>query len=760
MLKPNRENARVIVTKIAVVNKKNIERIYKRIESLVLDRKLKDALDVLKDLVINSRKGEFISQYESLDNTYENLLKYAISGVKDPEREKIYNKLLVSVLELADVALQYAYMSESEQYVYKLKKKIEFENRQVKDEALNNLESLAFDKELSDVLQDSLESGRNEREEYDKHHDLLIRIFNIVWLTDKFNESDENLLHSIWQNQYFPWHEKAVVVSALTLSAIRCFDSGKIGLLLEFATDKNMEIRYRALTGLFVTLYLYNQRLHLYPALLQKISYFIEENEPGKDFERIAIQLIKSKETEKITKKLQEEILPEMVKYQPVLRDKLDLDNILSDDFMDDKNPDWETVFEDAPDLLDKLQEISKLQLEGSDVFMSAFSRLKHFGFFNEIVNWFRPFYKDNPYLQEVLKNEDEKIKTGSFLEGLEESIFMCNSDKFSFCLNIPNMPQMQKSMMFEMFNAELESLKELQQEEDILNTAARETSIISRYVHDLYRFYKLHPLKSEFLDIFTLPFDFFNNDFISILVNDQDILRNIAEFLFEKGYYENALSAYQKLNQQGDVSLEVFEKTGYCHQQLKQFENALEFYKKAELFDANRAWNLKKIALCYRFTGNFKESLHYYLEAAKLEPDNIYVLTYIGHAYLDLKQFDKALESYYKVEFLAEENKKVLRPIAWCSFVLGKMETAKKYYERLLEDEANRYDFMNLGHVEWCLGNSQAALKNYKLSVTKGENNLKAFMAGFDEDKQYLIKHGIKPDEIPLMIDYLKYQL
>jgi tetratricopeptide (TPR) repeat protein len=385
---------------------------------------------------------------------------------------------------------------------------------------------------------------------------------------------------------------------------------------------------------------------------------------------------------------------------------------------------------------------------------------LKQFNFFSDIINWFRPFDKDSPYLKDVLKNENEKINSDKFLDGLSQSFFMCNSDKYSFCLNIPHMPDMQKSMMMEMFNAEIESLNELRQEDELLDQSAVEVSIISQYIHDLYRFYKLHPLKNEFIDVFGMPFDFFELGLFDLVIGDQEILSNIAEFLFSKNYFDLALSAFLKLNERGDNSLEVFEKTAYCYQQLKQYDQALEFYKKAELYDSNQAWNLKKIALCYRYIGNFEHSLNYYLQAEKLEPDNLYIQTYIGHSYLDLKQFDKALDYYYKVEFMADENKKVLRPIAWCSFVLGKLENAKKYYEQLLKDEANKYDFMNLGHVEWCLGNPKAAIKNYKLSLTEGKNNIKAFLAGFDDDRQYLEKYGVDPAEIPLVLDYLKYQV
>lgn len=740
------------------MDRKSLERNYQRIVNFVYDNKLKDALDGLKDLVIQSRKGDFVSQYESLDDTYENLLKYSVEGINDPEREKIYAHLLVSVIELADLSLQAAYLDTSDQYIYQLKKKIEIESKQIKEAAIHSIEDLAFDEELSEVLMGSLETISDKKEEYKKHQEVLIKIFNLIWLTDKFKDTDIKLVKAIWEAKNFPWYEQAIIISALTLSAIRCFDVKKIELLIEYSFNEQNQVRQRALVGLLLNLYTYNRRIPFYPKLIEKIESLKTSTNIEKHIELITIQLLKSKETEKITKKLEDEILPEMVKFQPLLKDKLDLENMFSDDFTEDKNPDWERVFEDAPDLLDKLQEISKLQMEGADVFMSAFSRLKHFEFFNEVTNWFRPFHKDNYVINEILKNEKGNFDSELFLDGLANSFFMCNSDKYSFCLNIQLMPELQKSMMLEMFYAELEGIKELQNEDDILNKSASIKSIYSQYVQDLYRFYKLHPLKSEFTDIFNLNLDFYNCDFFKLLIKDESILRNIGEFLFEKNYFDQALEVYLMLNESGDNSLEIFEKVGYCYQKLKNYPDALSYYKKAELFDANRAWNLKKIGLCNRYLKNYEESLSYYLEAEKLEPENIYVLTYIGNSYLDLKQYDKALEYYYKVEFKGDNNLKVLRPIAWILFISAKFERAREYYNRLMISEANKYDFMNLGHVEWCLGNQKAALKNYKLSLNREDNSLKAFMASFNEDKKYLLEFGIDQFEITLMMDYLRY--
>ena len=742
------------------MEKRVIERNYKSILKLVKGRKLKDALNILRELVLSSGKGDFISRHEELDKTYETLLKYAVDGVSDPERDKIYRKLQVSILELADVARQYALMKTSNQYLYNLKRQIENRAGIVKEEAMNSIDSLAFDDELANVLTDSFVSAKDSKGEYLRHQETLSKIFNLILLTDKFKDADIKLVKSLWISKNFPWYEQAIVISALTISSIRSFDVKKIELLMEYSLDSNEQIRQRALVGLFLSLYIYDSRLEFYPELLEEIKDLKSIPDIETNIEFIAIQLLKTKETEKISKKLNEEIFPEVAKFQPKLKDKLDLDNILSDEFLEDKNPDWERVFEDAPDLLDKLQEISKLQLEGSDVFMAAFSRLKNFPFFDEMINWFRPFHIDNYMIRDALSREDKSFDADLFLDSLSQSFFLCNSDKYSFCLNIEQMPQMQKNMMLEMFRAETEGLKELQKEDDVLNKSTHTKSIYSQYIHDLYRFYKLHPLRSEFADIFKMRFDFYKSEFFKILVDDELIIRNIAEFFFEREFYEQAFEIYHSLNEKGDNSLEIFQKMGYCSQKLRKYEDALNYYKMAELYDTNRAWNIKKIALCYRNVKNYEESLKYYLEAEQLEPDNLYVQTFIGHSYLDLKDYENALKYYFKVEFLAPDNKKVLRPIAWCSFALGKLDTAKNYYLKLIESEANKYDFMNLGHVEWCLGNRHAALKNYKLSINSNNNNLNLFMAGFEEDRELLLKNGVNPEEIPLMLDYLKYIL
>ena len=45
-------------------------------------------------------------EYDNIEMTYRNMLTYTIDGIKDPERNKIYLKLIQSILGLSDRARQ------------------------------------------------------------------------------------------------------------------------------------------------------------------------------------------------------------------------------------------------------------------------------------------------------------------------------------------------------------------------------------------------------------------------------------------------------------------------------------------------------------------------------------------------------------------------------------------------------------------------------------------------------------------------------
>jgi len=742
---------------LSIMNYNELISKYTSFSQFISKKRVKDAFDILKELVEKCKDKDLKNQFENHYNTYQNMLRYSFELGDDPEKEKVYERLLKAVTELADdvkedIITGYGLLS-----YYQYKTEIRKGHHLDEDESDEIVKHLEFEREIEQILKSASgikkTAGISDEQSYKKS---LTNIFRIIWLTDKIKEAEIELVNKIISKKSLPWHDKCLIITALTLSLLRHFDSNKIALLFDFYEAEEHQVWQRALIGLTLGLYYYDSRISLYPDILNRIKAYQGNKNIAKHIEAIIIQFIRAKETEKITKKIQDEILPEVMKIKSKLEEKLDLDNILSSKIISEKNPEWETYFKDSPDVYQKFEEFSAMQMEGADVFLGAFALLKRFDFFNEISNWFLPFYKENEMISGSLETIKEGFDTDKFLEGLERSSFMCNSDKYSFCLNVKHLPSIQKSMMTELFNMELQAMNELSEQDELINSIARNKAVFTQYFQDLYRFYKLHPLKREFEDIFNLEYHIYKADFFKMLIEDQSILRNIAEFFFEKSYYKEALEIFEILSCSED-NFELYEKTAFCHQQAGEFQNAIDYYHKAELISKNKLWLYNKLAFCYRKKEHFNKSAEYYKKAEKLDPKNLQIQAYLGQVYLDMDNYESALKYYFKVEYLSPDNHKIQRPIAWCSFLLGKLDTARKYFEKVISKEGNKNDYMNLAHVEWCSGDKQKAIENYIQSIKKSNLDFNWFAKVLEEDSKYLVKQGVNAFDIPLMIDYLK---
>ncbi len=729
---------------------------YQQVIDFVEDQRINEAMDTMGSLAVLCSKGDLGLQLDKHRETYRNMLTYSFELGDDPQKDQVFRRLIKSLLELNDDIREEILMKQRLISYYHLKQEIE--EKRISQSSSDLAENLAFKKEIEYILSKEDKKGKDKtgKDGQTDYQKSLINIFRMIWLTDKFWEAEINMAGKICKSRLIPWYDKALLVSSLTLSLIRHFDIQKVNLLFDFFEEGENQVWQRALIGLFLGLYFHDYRLTYYPEITNRLEAARENHKVEKHIEAIVIQFLKAQETEEVTKRIREDILPEMMRMKSTLEEKLDLEDIISSKNIEDENPEWKTVFKDTPDLYDKIEEFSALQMEGSDVFLSAFAMLKRFPFFNEMSNWFLPFHKDNQEVREGLSDQEKDFDVDTFVEGLERSTFLCNSDKYSFCLNVRHMPTMQKSMMMELFNMELKALNEMADSDEMIDGSIKDKAIYTQYLQDLYRFFKLHPVKKEFEDVFEIEFDYENSNLFNVLVRDNEILRNIGEFYFEKNHFEQAIRVF-KLLCGTEENAELFEKTAFSYQKIGDFKKALEFYRKAELFGHRKSWVLNKIAYCSRKTGDYNTALKYYNEAEKLEPDNLLIQTFLGHTMMAKGDFEEALKYYFKVEYKAPKNHKIHRPIAWCSFVLGKFDQAEKYFLKVIEREGNKNDFMNLGHVQWCLGNRKGAIENYRKSLEKGSRDFEWFRDIMEEDTEYLTKHGIKPLDISLMVDYLR---
>ncbi len=727
-----------------------VEEIYKslnRITKLVMKRQLRDALVRITQLLNKYHPGEYQSLLEKHSETYKYLLDFTFKGVNDPQREQVYNNLRRDLLQLADQVAGYAVACESTLPDLQEKKYLN-KNILTQLNVETILGQLKVNHELEEILKQSsvgLDSGQKEQK---SAHELNLKdVFNRLWLKDHYIETEEELIKAIIKDTDTPWYEKSVFVSAITLSSIGYFEEKKIDLLIQFVLNKEEQVWQRALAGLILVLNYHEKRLPLYPELILRIKGALEE-ELHEFAPFIIHQLIKSGETEKLTKQFEEEIVPELIKNAPKLTEKLNLDELMNMNLDEMQNPDWQKEFFDNEDLYQKIEKFSQMQMDGSDVFMSAFSKLKNFSFFDEVLNWFLPFHTKNEYFTPVGKKTDKTL-----IEAITYAPFICNSDKYSFVLNIGRLPEEQFKMVSHLFMEEMQGLKA--DSELVPDETGKTKTILTQYLQDIYRFIKLFTGRKNFPDFLQLDVDFSHSHLAELYFPGINNMEEIAHLYFRIGDYASALKLYLHIEQQSEPGQETFQKAAYCYQKSGDYANALEMYKKAALFDKNSIWNNNKIAYCYTKTGDIDSAISYYTEALKTDPENLEMEARIARCYLDIEDFKNALKHYFKVEYLSPDKENIIRPIAWCYLNQGEIEKAKDYYNRLPDDKLTSFDLINLGHIHWCLNDVQEASSYYRRCLK--EMILEKFVSEFINDKKLLIKNGISEEDIPLMLDYLR---
>ncbi|PXV63172.1 tetratricopeptide repeat protein [Dysgonomonas alginatilytica] len=719
-------------------------------------RQLKDAFELLTKLVVNTQDWHASEKLSELETNYKYMLHYQFEDTVDPQKDAIYNTILRTLYEMTDDAADELLTIDSSNIFYERLRINTVRTPLTLGEIQKQLKDVTESWALADLLEAGDVKQAKERELSVKRERTGSELFNYMFVSARATEQDEIEYTSFINHQDVPVREKLLFISALTLNLFHRFDGRKLCVLMNACQSEESSIRQRAIVGLIIVLQMYDVRWQLYPECQFKLDALAEDEAFRRSVLAVVKQLIRSRETEEISRKLTEEIIPEMMKFNSLAGKKLNMQDLMGETDFADKNPDWQKELENSG-LANKLQEYSSLQMEGADVFHSTFSSLKNFPFFGELGNWFLPFDVQYSELQPLFS--DKEGLNVLLQTAVLNSSHMCNSDKYSFAFSLMQIPSSQRQMMAARFGEESDQLKEMQKEAESLNSKAGEEVISNQYIQDLYRFFKLYPYKNNFFDIFKLRLNFYDKKSISPLISDHSSMLQIANYCFDKNFFSEALGIYQKLIDNGALESDLWQKMGYCKQMLDDLKGALDAYLQAELLSPDNSWIIKRIAQVYKSLKDPQRALEYYQRAAQLNPNNLNLELNIGHCYLDLGEYDKALNCYFKIEVLDSKSSRAWRPIAWTAFLLRKFELAQQYYKQILADKPNVHDFLNAGHVELCLNRKKIALDLY-LNAARKSSDFNQFVALFEEDAKELSAAGVDTSFFPFLLDELRYKL
>jgi tetratricopeptide (TPR) repeat protein len=717
--------------------------------------RLKDAFDSLKRWASDLQNWTAAEKISELETNYKYMIHYLVEGNKDPEQQKIYHRLVRDMYLLADDLLD-QWQTRNSSSVFFEKVRVANVRQPLSIEEYRDIIIRQIDTfSVIGLLPDGEEKRTRSRQNAVKQEHTIQDLFYTVFSSPRAKEEEVKAYREFLDHAGIPVPVKCMLISSLTMNVLQRFDQRKVDLLFDSCSHTESEVSLRATVGIVPVLRQYKNRWKYYPEITGRLSVMADDAVFARRLMTVIIQFIQAHETEKITKKLMEEIIPEMMKLSPMIGKKINLEEWMGESGLDEKNPEWQKILDEAG-LTDKLQEFTEMQMGGADVFHSTFSNLKNYPFFNEMSNWFLPFDKQHSSLQPFFTDKPE---SDSLLSTMLNTSMICNSDKYSFCFSIMVMPEQYRKMMVAQLGAESEELKKMAEEELLLNPYQKEETICKQYVQDLYRFFKLYPRKTEFLDIFAAPLDYHRLKPFFPVVSEAKNLERIALYYFEKNNFREAAETYLMLTKKGNPTSETWQKIGYCHQMLGKVKEALDAYLKADLMDENNPWVLRRMAHCYRLLKEPESALQHYRRLEQLKPDDLNIQLNIGHCFLELDEYAEALNYYFKVDLLSPDNTRAWRSIAWCAFLSRKFDVAQRYYAQIIENKPNTHDYLNAGHVEFCLSNTREAVEKY-IQAVKSAGSFPVFKSLFDEDLDELQEAGIDMEVLPVILDKVRYEV
>lgn len=729
------------------MNEQAIQEQYQHIVSLLEQKRLKEAQVQLEAFLWNCNDWTLRNRLEQAKVSYQYMLQYMRQGVNDPERQKLYRQLLAETRELAEQARISLLDEVSTHYYHALhKNKRNMEAGYGMSSWLKVLESFPDDMAVCQLMPDNKQSLDSALQ---RHEETAQYLFLTTWGNSGWTAEEEQEARMYLESELLPVNDLCLFTGAVLLSLMECFDPRKFSWLLDAATHADTQVSQRALVIIAIVLHIHPNRLWLYPELEARLSLLNEDGSFGKQLNRVYIQLLRSQETEKIDKKMREEIIPEMMKNVSIMRNmKYGFEENMDED---DRNPDWEKAFEESG-LGDKIREMNELQLEGADVYMSTFAQLKSYPFFQNPHNWFYPF--DMQHSGIIREFGLKPTGDNAILSLILQSGFFCNSDKYSLCFTMAHIPQAQRNMMLsQMTSQDLNELMDESKSSGLRQYAQRPDVISNQYIHDLYRFFKLSQRRHEFRDIFKEEIALHRIPALKDILRKPDLLVTIADFHFRKEHPAEALGIYQEVIDMNYADADIFQKTGYCLQKEKRYKEAISAYRKADVLKPDHIWTIRHLATCYRQLRDFASALEYYRKVEAMQPENRNVTFFIGSCLAEQERYEEALQCFFKLDLMENDCIKAWRAIGWCSFVSGKSEQAMRYYEKVLALKPIATDYLNAGHVALRLGNMEKAAELYGKAASESGNR-ETFLDMFDKDKETLIKLGIDENDIPLIRD------
>ena len=665
---------------------------YNDISSKLKARNLQDTFPLIRRKVSEIGEWALTEDVENLWNTYHQMLRFMLQGVNDPQSEQIRADVCQQLEKIVALIerIERLQTNATDRYALAwkgLKNTPSFTN--IVD-YIENVSSQIAEVTADPLLRPSVRSHNLENLE-EEHEMALTNLFNWTWTSEIWQNSDKDQANRIIFSDHITANDKAVFISAVTLSLFEFFDTSKLLFLLDCYLIDNTQVSQRALVGFIMVFHLNFIKIKDNKELRDRLRIYCDDPAFVRDFYSAMMQIQMSCTTDSVSNKMRNDIMPALMRGTMANNNKKQ--NISIDELTKNgENPEWMN----DEKMNKKMHEMAEMQLDGADIYYSSFANLKGYAFFNQMPHWFYPFsthYLHNTQLLNVLNGSAGKI-----LRLLLNNSPFCNSDKYSLCYTFQSLGNLGGAAIEEQISRQIPdgmSIDELAEENE--KRQYTKSAISRYYIFDLYRFYYSYPYRLQFTNPFSLlkenPITPLSNPWLrKLLANDKESLAQYADFLMRKEFYQTALEIFVTLaDNKFDPDLaSVWQKVGFCHQKLGNTPEAIRAYGIANSIKPNSKWTLSHLASLLYSTGNYADAAKCYTELLEINPDNQRYLLNAAQSFISSDSYEEALPLLHKLLYIDEHSTSAKHLLAWCLIINGQKDKAMKHILELISENAD----------------------------------------------------------------------
>lgn len=707
----------------------------------LLKRNLSEALMAMEGYYATYSGPQDADRLYAIQADFQLMSDYWKRGFKDPQLPHLYDNLLRRLYVLyADAAM--SYRIKHSPYLSSVNARLSLSSRDWTVQALK--ETLEEYVTASAMLALEPEHTQAEKKKalHLKHHQLIVDWFDRLWLSAIWSEGQASAMEEILLSPTIDSNDQQVLISAIMLATLNHFDIAKFKVLLSvYRQATETSVRQRALVGWVLALH-DDVFLYLYGEERKLLDEILEDKAVCQELVQLQQQIILCINAERDNKTIQQEIMPDLLKNNGFRVTRNGIEEVEDHSLDDILHPDEEERrIEQVEESFLKMQEMQK---QGSDIYFGGFSQMKRFSFFQEISNWFVPFYMDHPGIAEVA----EKFQKNAFLQSLLKTGPFCHSDKYSFVLAFNQVLNHIPKNLWEMMERGEATVTEVMKEE------SQSAAYIRRiYLQDLYRFFRLYPYRSEFSNPFEDSQYLFLGKKIFSKTHVEAYFNDVAAFLIKQ---KRLHEAGVLLDNCGEARCDFrhYMMCGYLSQHhyyaFAPGKDALYCYQKALELEPGNEKARQGYARALFDLGRYQEALEAYDQLLTIQPEKKHYLLNRAVCLTNTGRYAEALKDLYRLNFESPDDITVNRVLAWTLTCDEKYEQAEKIYTQLMTGQILSDDLLNYGYCLWFQGHVDEAADCFHRYLKETEQK-KTFI--IENELNLLREKGITEPEMQMML-------